>query len=96
MTEPLIRIQGITKVFNTEEFETHALSSVHLDIARGEFVSIEGPSGSGKTTLLSILGLLETADGGSYRLDGLAVEKLDAEAAAASASSFSTATPSRR
>ncbi len=67
--EPLIKMDEITKVFVTEEVETHALSEVTFDIAPGEFVSIAGPSGSGKTTLLSILGLLDTPTGGNYLLN---------------------------
>src|SRR3954471_14769062 len=66
--EVLIRLRGVSKVFHTDEVETHALSEVHLDIAKGEYVSIEGPSGSGKTTLLSILGLLDSPSGGRYTL----------------------------
>jgi putative ABC transport system ATP-binding protein len=58
---PLIRLAGVTKVFLTDEVETHALSGIHLDIREGEYISISGPSGCGKTTLLSILGLLDTA-----------------------------------
>ncbi len=73
---PLIRLQGITKVFYTEEVETHALSEVHLEIRRGEYISIAGPSGSGKTTLLSILGLLETPTEGEYILEGEPVANL--------------------
>jgi putative ABC transport system ATP-binding protein len=64
----LIRLEGIGKVFYTDEVETHALAEVHLEIRKGEYVSIEGPSGSGKTTLLSILGLLDTPSGGVYML----------------------------
>ncbi len=64
----LIQLEGVGKVFYTEEMETHALSEVHLSIGRGEYVSIEGPSGSGKTTLLSILGLLDTPTKGTYLL----------------------------
>jgi putative ABC transport system ATP-binding protein len=66
----LIRLEGVAKVFTTDEMETHALSNIHLDISRGEYVSIEGPSGSGKTTLLSILGLLDSPSRGSYLLGG--------------------------
>src|SRR3989454_10118373 len=65
---PLIRLSGVTKVFLTDEVETHALSGIHLDIRVGEYVSIAGPSGCGKTTLLSILGLLDTPSEGSYSL----------------------------
>src|SRR3984885_2397911 len=82
VTEALIRLDGITKIFTTDEVETHALSGAHLDVMRGEFVSIEGPSGSGKTTLLSILGLLDAPDQGKYTLGGERVEGLThAEAA---------------
>ncbi len=65
-TEALIRLERITKVFHTDEVETHALSEVHLEIKPGEFVSIAGPSGCGKSTLLSILGLLDSPTGGDY------------------------------
>jgi putative ABC transport system ATP-binding protein len=67
---PLIKLEGITKVFYTEEVETHALSDVHLEIGKGDYVAIAGPSGCGKTTLLSILGLLDTPTEGNYVLDG--------------------------
>ncbi len=73
---PLIRMRGITKVFHTDEMETHALADVHFQIERGEYVAISGPSGCGKTTLLSILGLLDTANGGDYLLDGESVATL--------------------
>jgi len=56
-SKSLIHLEGVTKVFLTDEVETHALSGIHLDIATGEYVSIAGPSGCGKSTLLSILGL---------------------------------------
>jgi putative ABC transport system ATP-binding protein len=78
MGESLIRLQGIKKVFYTDEVETHALSDVHLEIRQGEYVAIAGPSGCGKTTLLSILGLLDTPTGGEYVLDGRPVAGLDA------------------
>lgn len=68
--KPLIKLEGVTKVFLTDELETHALSGVHLDIAQGEYVSIAGPSGCGKSTLLSILGLLDTPSDGVYQLNG--------------------------
>ena len=74
----LIQLQGIKKVFYTDEVETHALSDVHLDIKQGEYVAIAGPSGCGKTTLLSILGLLDTPTDGAYVLDGRAVANLTA------------------
>ncbi len=73
----LIKLEGITKVFFTDEIETHALSGIHLDIKQGEYVSIAGPSGCGKSTLLSILGLLDSPTEGSFTLNGQAVAKLD-------------------
>src|SRR4029453_13184407 len=73
---PLIRLNGVRKVFLTDEVETHALSGIHLDIRTGEYVSIAGPSGCGKTTLLSILGLLDTPSDGSYALKGNEVANL--------------------
>ena len=72
----LIEIEDLTKVFYTDEVETHALSGVHLTIARGEYVAMSGPSGCGKSTLLSILGLLDTPTGGKYLLNGNPVENL--------------------
>lgn len=74
--QPLIRLEGVTKVFYTDEVETHALSGIELEIRSGEYVSIAGPSGCGKSTLLSILGLLDTPSQGSYALNGKPVEKL--------------------
>jgi putative ABC transport system ATP-binding protein len=74
--ETLIQVEDLTKVFYTDEVETHALSGVHLTIQRGEYVSISGPSGCGKTTLLSILGLLEMPTGGKYLLNGKPTENL--------------------
>jgi putative ABC transport system ATP-binding protein len=74
--QPLIRLSGVTKVFLTDEVETHALSGIHLDIKRGEFVSIAGPSGCGKSTLLSILGLLDSPTDGEYALAGKPVADL--------------------
>src|ERR671934_2008941 len=73
---PLIRLNDVTKVFLTDEVETHALSGIHLDIRDGEYVSIAGPSGCGKSTLLSILGLLDTPSDGSYVLKGNEVANL--------------------
>ncbi len=74
--EPLLRLQGVSKVFQTEELDTYALSDMDLEIHAGEFVSVSGPSGCGKTTLLSILGLLDSPSGGAYTLDGRRVESL--------------------
>ena len=76
--DSLIKLQGIQKVFYTDEVETHALQDVHLDIKKGEYIAISGPSGCGKTTLLSLLGLLDTPTGGEYLLEGQPVAKLDA------------------
>jgi putative ABC transport system ATP-binding protein len=75
-SEPLIRMRAITKVFYTDEIETHALSGVHCDIRKGEFVSISGPSGCGKSTLLAILGLLDTPSSGEYFLNGRPVAEI--------------------
>src|SRR5262245_36814695 len=69
MSEPLLRMDGVTKVFYTDEVETHALSGMHLEINKGEYVSIAGPSGCGKSTLLSILGLLDSPSDGNYQLN---------------------------
>jgi putative ABC transport system ATP-binding protein len=76
MNESLIQLDGIKKVFVTDEVETHALSEIHLAINRGEYVSIAGPSGCGKSTLLSILGLLDTPTEGRYLLNGKEVANL--------------------
>src|SRR6184192_2722495 len=73
---PLIRLEEVTKVFLTDEVETHALSGIDLDIRNGQYVSIAGPSGCGKSTLLSILGLLDTPSNGNYWLNGQPVAKL--------------------
>jgi putative ABC transport system ATP-binding protein len=78
MPEALIRLEGIKKVFYTDEVETHALSDIHLEIRNGEYIAIAGPSGCGKTTLLSILGLLDSPTDGTYVLDGQPVAKLSA------------------
>src|SRR5262245_875629 len=75
--ESLIHLEAIKKVFFTDEVETHALSGIHLEIKRGEYVSIAGPSGCGKSTLLSILGLLDTPTEGSYTLNAQPVANLD-------------------
>jgi len=74
--EELIKLEGVTKVFVTDEVETHALAGVHMEIRKGEYISIDGPSGCGKSTLLSLLGLLDTPTEGSYWLKGKAVANL--------------------
>ena len=76
MSKPLIELEGVTKVFLTDEVETHALSGIHLSIQSGEYVSIAGPSGCGKSTLLSILGLLDSPSDGQYTLNTHAVAGL--------------------
>ena len=75
--QPLINIESLTKIFYTDEVETHALSGVHLTISKGEYVSISGPSGCGKSTLLSIIGLLDTPTDGTYMLNNKSVESLN-------------------
>jgi putative ABC transport system ATP-binding protein len=76
--DALIKMEGIKKVFYTDEIETHALADVHFAVGEGEYVAISGPSGCGKTTLLSILGLLDTPSDGTYTLAGEAVAGLSA------------------
>ncbi|MEO6911594.1 MAG: ATP-binding cassette domain-containing protein, partial [Edaphobacter sp.] len=77
MTETMIEIENLTKVFYTDEIETHALSGVHLKIERGEYIAMSGPSGCGKSTLLSIIGLLDTPTSGRYMLNGKEVANLN-------------------
>ena len=77
MTQPLIHMEAVKKVFVTDEVETHALEGIDLDIQRGEYVSISGPSGCGKSTLLAILGLLDSPSGGQYVLNGRPVQDLN-------------------
>jgi len=77
MAETIIEIEQLTKIFYTDEIETHALSGVHVQIQRGEYVAMSGPSGCGKSTLLSIIGLLDTPTSGRYRLNGKEVANLD-------------------
>jgi putative ABC transport system ATP-binding protein len=73
----MIRMENITKVFYTDEVETHALSGIHMEIRKGEYVSIAGPSGSGKSTLLALIGLLDSPTDGSYILNGKSVANLN-------------------
>ena len=77
IAQPLIQIEDLTKVFYTDEIETHALSGVHLTVNKGEYVAMSGPSGCGKSTLLSIIGLLDTPTSGKYQLNSQPVESLD-------------------
>lgn len=74
--EPLIKLDGVTKVFVTDEVETHALGGIHLELKKGDYMSIAGPSGCGKSTLLAILGLLDSPTDGSYILNGRPVQGL--------------------
>jgi putative ABC transport system ATP-binding protein len=76
MNTPLISLRSVSKVFEGDELESHALNGVHLDVHRGEYLSISGPSGAGKTTLLSILGLLDTPSSGEYLFQGRAMKGL--------------------
>src|ERR1700736_529665 len=76
--QALIKLDGVTKVFFTDEVETHALSGVHMEIGKGEYVAIAGPSGCGKSTLLSILGLLDSPTEGQFTLNGRPVAELAA------------------
>ena len=74
--QPLLRLENVSKVFVTDEVETHALQSIHFDVKKGEYLSISGPSGCGKSTLLAILGLLDTPTDGTYYLNGKPVTGL--------------------
>lgn len=76
MSEALLSMDKVAKVFTTDEVETHALAGIDLQINRGEYVSISGPSGCGKSTLLAILGLLDSPSSGSYVLNGRPVQSL--------------------
>jgi len=77
--DPLIELEGLSRVFSTDQVETHAVSDIDLEISRGDFVAVAGPSGCGKTTLLSIIGLLDAPSRGSYTLQGTPVERLSSE-----------------
>ena len=77
-SDALIKLEGVTKVFYTDEVETHALAGIHLEIKNGEYLAIAGPSGCGKSTLLSILGLLDTPTSGTYVLNSRPVANLTA------------------
>ena len=75
--KPIIQVSHLSKIYLTEALETVALDDVTFTINKGEFVAIMAPSGMGKTTLMNILGCLDRPTGGTYRLDGVEVEKLD-------------------
>jgi len=76
MSDHVIHLESVKKVFLTDEVETHALAGIDLEINRGEYISISGPSGCGKSTLLSILGLLDSPSDGAYTLNNKAVQDL--------------------
>src|SRR3954470_22421041 len=77
--QTVIQVRGVSKVFQTEEVRTHALSDVNVTIERGEYVAISSPSGCGKSTLMSILGLLDIPTSGEYELNGQPVARLTAK-----------------
>ncbi len=77
MTEPLITLQGISRVYQTGRIDVRALDGLDLVVNHGEFLAVVGPSGSGKTTLMNIVGCLDRPTTGRYVLDGTAVEELD-------------------
>src|ERR1039457_396216 len=74
--DALISLDAVTKVFVTDEVETHALAGIHLHIKKGEYIAIAGPSGCGKSTLLAILGLLDSPSDGAYVLNSKPVQNL--------------------
>jgi putative ABC transport system ATP-binding protein len=76
VSETLIHLDGVKKIFTTDEVETHALAGIHLDVKKGEYLAIAGPSGCGKSTLLAILGLLDSSSDGEYVLNGRPVQGL--------------------
>lgn len=76
--QALIHMHDIRKVFHADEVETHALAGIHMQIERGDYVSISGPSGCGKSTLLSLLGLLDTPTSGEYLLNNVPVADINA------------------
>lgn len=82
MTQPIIKLDNVCKVFETSQLQTHALNKINLQIASGDYVSISGPSGCGKSTLLSILGLLDMPSSGQYWIDGKEVSSLSLDDAA--------------
>ena len=82
MSNNILTLKNISKIFETEELETHALSNINLSINQGDYVSISGPSGCGKSTLLSIMGLLDMPSSGDYFIEGDKVSELSLDEAA--------------
>ncbi|WDE02124.1 ABC transporter ATP-binding protein [Thalassomonas actiniarum] len=80
--DSIIKLSQLSKVFETEELQTHALKDINLTINKGDYVSISGPSGCGKSTLLSILGLLDMPTSGQYFVEGRDVSQLSLDEAA--------------
>ncbi len=80
---PLLSLRGVTRVYGEGESAVHALAGVDFEVQPGEFVAITGASGSGKSTVMSIIGLLETASAGEYRIEGIPVQDLAPEVLAA-------------
>ncbi len=72
----IIKLEGINKIYRTDEIETLALENVNIEIEKGEFVSVMGPSGCGKSTLLNIVGLLDEPTSGTVTIDGTALGKM--------------------
>jgi putative ABC transport system ATP-binding protein len=82
MTEPVLKLDQVTKVFETEEIQTYALRDIDLTVNQGDYVAISGPSGCGKSTLLSIMGLLDSATSGEYFVEGISANELSLDQAA--------------
>ena len=82
MDQNILSMNGISKIYSSDEMDTYALKSVYLNVNAGDFISISGPSGCGKSTLLSIIGLLDAYNSGDYFIDGQNVATLSNEQAA--------------
>ncbi len=83
MSEAVIKVRNLTKVYELGEINVHALRGVSLDIYPGEMVAIMGPSGSGKSTLMNMIGCLDSPSSGEYYLDGEEVSQLEDDELAA-------------
>jgi putative ABC transport system ATP-binding protein len=79
MTEPILRLEALSKVYRMGTVEVHALRPITLQVDAGEMLAVMGPSGSGKSTLLNLIGTLDRPSSGRYFLDGQPVEELDEE-----------------